>query len=52
VSGDKLYGWARDLFPIHRRLTGDGVRRTLRYISGYVPGITIHEVPSGTKALD
>ena len=38
-------------FPICRSITGDGVRETLRIISGIIP-LTIHEVPTGTAAFD
>jgi aminopeptidase-like protein len=50
--GREIYALVRDLFPICRSITGDGVRRTLRHIQGILPGLRIHEVPSGTKALD
>ena len=47
-----MFRWATDLFPICRSLTGNGVRETLAYISGIVPELTVHEVPSGTQAFD
>ncbi len=50
--GGQMYGWARDLFPICRSITGDGVRQTLGYLRELMPGLEIREVASGTKALD
>ncbi|MCZ8312849.1 MAG: DUF4910 domain-containing protein [Magnetospirillum sp.] len=50
--GREMYGWARELFPVRRSLTGEGVRDTLRYLARIVPGLTMHEVPSGTSAFD
>ncbi len=47
-----MYSWARDLFPFCRSLTGPGVRMTLRYIQGLLPGFVIHEIPSNTQAFD
>jgi len=50
--GTEMHGWAKDLFPICRSLTGNGVRETLAYIGRIVPSLTVHEVPSGTQAFD
>ena len=50
--GAEMHGWARDLFPICRSITGDGVRQTLEYIRRLVPQLKLHEVPSGAQAFD
>ncbi len=41
----------RDLYPICRSITGEGLRATLRYIADRVP-MEIVEVPSGTPIFD
>lgn len=50
--GDDIHGLARELFPICRSLTGNGVRETLRILQREMPGLEIHEIPSGTKSFD
>ena len=47
-----MYGLVKDLFPICRSLTGEGVRETLRYLKVILPNLVIFGVPSGTKAFD
>jgi aminopeptidase-like protein len=49
--GRRLHACVADLYPICRSITGDGVRETLRRLGAHAP-MTVHEVPSGTPALD
>jgi len=50
--GQDMYGWAQDLFPIARSITGPGVRETISYIQGLLPDLTLHEIASGTPVFD
>jgi aminopeptidase-like protein len=49
---EKMYNWAKDLFPIHRSITGNGLRSTLNYIKEIIPKLQIKSVKSGYKAFD
>ena len=51
-QGEALHGLVQRLFPICRSITGDGVRRTLAILGEYLPDLQVHEVPTGTPALD
>lgn len=50
--GQQLYVLCQRLWPINRSITGDGVRETLSILKEVVPGLQIHEVPSGAEAFD
>jgi aminopeptidase-like protein len=50
--GLRMHALATRLFPICRSLTGEGVRETLRIVRETLPGLTIHEAPTGTQAFD
>ena len=49
---EEMYLWAKDLWPITRSLTGDGVRETLSYLKQLMPSLKIHNVQSGSRAFD
>src|SRR5687767_3738469 len=49
--GQRMHQLLRELFPICRSLTGNGVRQTLAVLQGHLP-LQVHEVPSGTAAFD
>jgi aminopeptidase-like protein len=50
-SAAGLEAFVRELYPICRSITGDGLRQTLRSIQTRIP-LELREVPSGTKVLD
>jgi aminopeptidase-like protein len=50
--GTKMYQWVKDLMPINRSLTGEGVRQTLQYLKEINPDLTIKAVPTGKKVYD
>jgi aminopeptidase-like protein len=47
-----MYDLAVELYPLPRSITGEGTRETLRRIRERLPGLVIHEVPSGTEVFD
>jgi aminopeptidase-like protein len=48
---ESLMDLVRELHPICRSLTGDGVRQTLEILQRWAP-LEVHEVPSGTRVFD
>jgi aminopeptidase-like protein len=50
-AGDSMYDLIRQLYPICRSVTGNGVRETLRQIGEHIP-LKVHEVPTGTPVFD
>jgi aminopeptidase-like protein len=51
MIGNKIHKFARELWPINRSITGEGVRETLKKISSHLP-IKIKSIPSGKKVFD
>lgn len=49
--GKELYGFAAELFPICRSITGNGLRQTLTMIKNRIP-LEMFEVASGTQVFD
>ena len=52
MIGNEIHALARDLWPINRSITGEGVRETLHKIKSYLPALKIKSVPSGTQVFD
>ena len=50
-AGNDLHGFASELFPICRSITGDGLRQTLELVKKRIP-LQTFEVASGTAAFD
>jgi len=49
--GEPMYKLVRELYPICRSITGNGVRETLRRVGEHIP-LKVHEVPTGTRVFD
>jgi aminopeptidase-like protein len=49
--GEDMHRFARELYPICRSITGNGIRQTLSMIGNRIP-LKTFEVPSGTPVFD
>lgn len=49
--GAAMHALVRELYPICRSITGNGLRQTLARLAQDIP-LVRHEVPSGTRVLD
>jgi aminopeptidase-like protein len=50
-AGYGMFALIRELFPICRSITGDGLRRSLARIGAVIP-LTTHKVATGTRVFD
>ena len=50
--GTIMYDWVKELFPINRSLTGEGVDQTLKFIAKHSSNLKITKIKSGTKVYD
>ena len=51
AAGEEMHALLRDLYPICRNITGEGLRRSLRILQRIAP-FELHEVPGGTAVFD
>jgi aminopeptidase-like protein len=49
--GAEMHAAVRELYPICRSITGDGLRESLRLLQRIAP-LALREVPTGTRVLD
>ena len=52
MIGKEIHEFAKQLWPLNRSLTGEGVRETLRQIAKHLPNLDIKSVPSGAQVFD
>ena len=52
MKGLELYEFAKELQPIKRSISGEGVRKTLELIKQHLPDLEIKSVHSGTEVFD
>ena len=50
--GEEIHNFAKELWPLNRSITGNGVRETLKQTQKILPNLKIHEVASGTQVFD
>ena len=51
ATGSRIHELVRELHPVMKSITGEGLRTTVRRLSGVVP-LDIMEVPTGTAVFD
>lgn len=51
-SGQDIYALATQLFPLHRSIMGNGVRKTHDALRTVIPELVTNEIPTGTRCFD
>jgi len=51
MIGNEIHQFAKELWPINRSITGNGIRETLKKISKHVPKLKIRFVRFCTDTL-
>ena len=52
IIGKEIYKFAKQIWPLNRSLTGEGVRETLRKINSHIPNLVTNSIKTGTKVFD
>lgn len=52
MIGKDIHNFSKQLWPINRSITGEGVRSTLDQIKKHLPDLEIKSIPSGTEVFD
>ena len=52
IIGKEIYKFAKQIWPLNRSLTGEGVRETLRKINSHIPNLVTKSIKTGTKVFD
>ena len=52
MIGNKMIDLAKELYPINRSLSGEGVRKTLQILKRENPELQIRSIKSGTEVFD
>jgi len=50
--GERMHRLCRELFPICRSITGNGLRKTLGVLKDNLPELVVHEIPTGEVCFD
>ena len=52
MIGLDIHNLAKELWPLNRSITGEGVRNTLQIINKHIPNLAIKSIPSGSTVFD